>query len=696
MPEPPASVRVIRTLGHGRAARAQLVEATMTDGCVRTCVEKVFAPGLLTRVIYRLSFQAPFAYQSNEDAIRTCFFRRRVAAAVIAATDTDAEIAQPLYVRFDESEKAWVLAADWIDGRGIKPAPTDASRIKRWFDRVIGRGKSEVQQPTSEIDQLVELMTRLEETLGQSGLVGSGWQVAPRALVSTANLLRREDRYTIIDLESGIPAVLVPQYILQGLRRATLPPFDDLDPKMLRRWFAENERLLTFRIGPDGVAQLGKDLDALIEHSTRWKTSEMAVFRRPWRHLTRAGRRDYQAGCIRRWEQDGVIDAATAESLSRQPLKARAIWWAGMAPSKIGRFFSRMIGNHDYRARAIALLGDRAARQARFQKSIARNRDRWIESGRLSETAEVSKTSFFVHWFLQFVTPRVVHRLTVDREARRQCRIRTSLLLSSPRYQSYFGGQRVEAAIERWQDNHRISAEEAASLREELCGNEVLAYTRGFGMHLALKTLAPVILPAKVGGVAAFIASGNLWFLLPMFATPFLRTCVTLWSLWTTRHQQIAHGEALVTGLLPVVGSVAFPLQMFSARPSLSSFLIRDAASKLGRRVPVYGGADSRTELAMIRATDLLIEVMQSIANRLPSKSKRGHDAADVDRPLTVAAAGPTIAVAGLPGPASKTAFGRWLDRHAIEQIRWEQRQRTDSPLADSDGVVHPSDRIAA
>jgi len=58
----PLDVNVLRTLGHGRAARAQLVEALMPDGEKIRCVEKVFAPGLLTRVIYRLSFQAPFAY----------------------------------------------------------------------------------------------------------------------------------------------------------------------------------------------------------------------------------------------------------------------------------------------------------------------------------------------------------------------------------------------------------------------------------------------------------------------------------------------------------------------------------------------------------------------------------------------------------------------------------------------------------
>ena len=106
---PPSKVQVLRELGHGRAARAQLVEAMMPDGRVVRCVEKVFNPGRLTRLIYRLSFQSPFGYQSNQDAIQACFYRRKVAAAAIDASDVDASVAAPLYVRFDQPTSSWVL-----------------------------------------------------------------------------------------------------------------------------------------------------------------------------------------------------------------------------------------------------------------------------------------------------------------------------------------------------------------------------------------------------------------------------------------------------------------------------------------------------------------------------------------------------------------------------------------------------------
>ena len=127
----PESIRILQTLGRGRAAQARLVEATFGDGrCVR-CVEKVFAPGLLTRLIYRIGFQAPFAYQTSFDAIAASFYRRRVAGAALAATDLDADVAMPLYVRYDDDMSAWVLAATWIDGRGVKPIGIDDRRIRR-------------------------------------------------------------------------------------------------------------------------------------------------------------------------------------------------------------------------------------------------------------------------------------------------------------------------------------------------------------------------------------------------------------------------------------------------------------------------------------------------------------------------------------------------------------------------------------
>lgn len=638
----------------------------MPDGRRVTCVEKVFAPGRLTRTIYRLSFQSPFAYQSNRNAILTCFYRRRVAAAVLAGSDIDASIASPLYVRFDETDRAWVLAAQWIDGRGIKPAASDASRLRRRF--IAGDQKSQLDAPQDEIDQLVETMRQLETMLGDCGLVGSGWQVAPRALVSTANLLRTGNRYTIIDLESGIPAVLVPRYLIAGVCQAALPPFDDLETDKLRTWIEQNERLLTFRIGLDALHRLCADSDKLIEHSTLWKDSELALFRRPWRLLTRRGSRAYQQECIRRWQQDGIVDGDTASALPARPIQSRLIWYTGLLPSSVGRFCSRLIGRKDYREHMTQCLRSSASRADQWQRLVQRCQSRWTQSGRIAPSTTLNKATFLPNLVLKTFTPTRLHRFFTDGRKRRDAATSLLLLMFSSRYQSWFGRNRIEASIDRWRDSQRISEEEANGLRQDLCGSEVRAYTRGFGMHVALKASAPIIAPAKVGGVAAFVASGNLWFLLPMLATPLMRTAVTLANWWTTRHQHIPHTEALAMGLLPVVGSVAYPLQMFATRPKLSTFLIRDAASRLGQRLPIYGGADSRTEIAMIRATDYVVEVMQSMS-LLTQRLFGTHRDSTAE----------TLSLRIHP----RTRFGRWIDRKVSQQINEaEQEVQFDNDLA--------------
>ena len=663
----PREVHVIRTLGQGRAARAQLVTATMADGRQIKCVEKVFAPGLLTRLIYRVSFQSPFAYQKNRDAIAACFYRRRVAGAVLAAAEQPSDgqlampqVAQPIYVRYDESSRAWVLAADWIDGRGIIPAPADSSRIGRRLRTVTTRGQSDLIQRNDEIDQLVEVMSRTESLLGRCGLYGSGWQVAPRALVSTANLLRVADQYTVIDLESGIPAFLVPKYIFSAMIRGTCPPFDDLDADQLSDWIDENEQLLKFRIGPEAVCQLKEDVANLIRHSSAWKSGEFAMLRRPWTMFSRARRHTYFAEVRRRWQQEGTADDATLCQLPSTPIKAACLWLAGWLPSSLGRLASHLIGREDAQANARRFLVDREYRTARLRKHLARRYQRWVDEERIDPRTMPRSTMGVVHGTLAWLTPPPLHRLLVDIKRQRETAITCLLLLFSRRYQSWFGQSRIEATIGRWQDAQRITSLQAKKLRGDLCGEEVGAYTRGFGLHLALKAMAPIILPAKVGGVAAFAGTGNAWFLLPIVITPILRTIFTIGSAITNRHQRIAHGEALMVCWIPTFGSAAFLLQMFANRPRLSTFLIRDAASKVARKVPIYGGADSRTELAFIRATDFLVEWMKNLSGF----SKRLRTLMRLERPAISEDSG------GVLPMRPRTRLMRWLDQKAIQQIK--------------------------
>lgn len=453
----PATVQVVRQLGKGRAATAQLVDASFADGSTVRCVEKVFNPGWLTRTIYRLSFFAPFAYQFNRNAITACFFRRRVAAEILRRSDVDVDVAAPLYVRFDPLAPGWVLAAEHVDGRGICPARRHETH--------------------AEIDQILAVMHQAKDALIAAGLTGSGWQIDPRAMVSTANLLRRNGRYTIVDLESGIPAILVPKYLMLAARTGNLLPFDDLDPKKLNASF------------PDQNA----DVDALVHHAALWKNSEPAPLRSAtWRRLS--------AGILRR-------------------------------------------------------------------------------IGRASHAA----------W----------------------------RLLTDQRYQTHVGRKYIRNSIRRWKNEQRISAGEANALLREIDSAEVTSYARGMALHLAIKSLSPLMVPAKYGGAVATLVTGNLWFLLAWLILPFARTLVTLLN-WLASGRSVRHTEAFFVGCIPTLGSLAFPIQMFVRRPVLAAFLIRDMASGIGRRLPIYGGKDSRTEIAFIRWSDRLVGMLETITPDAP------------------------------------------------------------------------------
>ena len=382
---------------------------------------------------------------------------------------------------------------------------------------------------------------------------------------------------------------------------------------------------------------------------------------------------NYQQECIRRWEQDETIDSTTACSLETSRTRARLIWYTGLLPGFIGRAASRMIGNRGYRARVLRCLRDQDYRQEQIQRFLDNAQQRWIEADRIPAGTKLTIATYPLHRLLR-VTPKTAHRMLSDRRYRKERFKQAMLLLLSPRYQAIFGHARVESSIDSWQREKRLSHHEAEHLREQLSGNEVRAYVRGLGAHLALKILTPVVAPVKYGGLAAFLASGNLWFLIPMLVMPVARTVVTLTSWWSTRGDKIPHTEALITGLLPVVGSIAFPLQMFAARSDLSTFLIRDAASKLGRRVPIYGGPNSRTEIAMIRSTDLLIELLE-MTSALARKLSLG-------RPMVSTAPAPLI-----PFSTGKPARGGKLD----DELAFEPL-RLDSPSVRQEPTTRAND----
>lgn len=609
------SVKPLRVLGHGRAAEARLVQVTDTNRQTSLCVEKVFRPGYLTRLIYRIAFQAPFAYQHNADAIQATFYRRRAAAAIVETMLPEAKVAQPLYVRWDHQAQALVLASEYIRGRGIVPAPVDSNMIRRWFASLFRKSSSVSMAPAEEIHELLDLMTRLEALLIQCGLTGSGWQVCKRAMVSTANLLRTDSGYVVVDLESGIPSVLVPAYIIQGLRMQSLPPFDDLDAGRLRSWLSNHRDQLSASLGAVKHEQLQEDIDNLILHTDNWKRSEPALGRQPRRLLTADFLHRFRTQTLDRWQRCEIVDVQTAGQLSNsRRFFTKSIFLFGLIPGRTGRFAQRLWANRQYRQQVRLFLTDAQFRAQKLTDFAKVKSTKWTADARIaSESCYKNVTpGFIANWMLSKVTPAAVQRWLVDRQYRNTQLTQMLLLCVSGRFQSEYGRCLIRSRIEHWRMNVRLSAQEAGSLNQQLESTAVDEYVRGFGLHIGLKLLLPVVMSLKIGGAAASVASGNpFYFLFMLMLVPMLRTAVTLWRMTANRRSPAEFRHALLVGMLPVVGSLAYPVQMYARFSGLSMFLLRDFASRAGCWFPVYGGKDSRIELLAIKSANIVAEIIE-------------------------------------------------------------------------------------
>lgn len=170
---------------------------------------------------------------------------------------------------------------------------------------------------------------------------------------------------------------------------------------------------------------------------------------------------------------------------------------------------------------------------------------------------------------------------------------------TSQKFRTRLSRRLVARRIGIYELRRQLSRVDARYLRRELVGDESSEYITDFGVHLSVKpfikvtqwTLVPtlVYLNLPMVAVVMVISSG---------AT--VRTLYTLGrtiqAMWRRQSLPIV---ALVVGVLPVVGNLAYPAQLAWAaehRHRLARFIILDTFTTLGRRVPIWGGGDTLIE----------------------------------------------------------------------------------------------------
>ena len=566
-----SNLESITELGQGKAAVVNLVMDSSTG---RKYAEKVFKSGrsfsrIFRDVIYFCCFQAPFPYGTNESATRAAFYRRKVLRDLTEFWFGIPLVADAIYTRWDVASKCYVLGTKYVDGYGPKPGQFDPHLFRNIILKylylllkvITRRNIKQIRLHEWEIEKVASKLDDLRDKFHQAGFIGSEWQVDKRLSISTSNLLKdKNGRWMLIDMESGMPALVLPRYIWLALKTGKFPLFDDTDFAKLYRYLEMNRADLIVDLGEDRFQHLLENAQQLEYYSEKWKSSELAVFRHRTRVVTDPQLMSrIRANTVENWYRKGKISAKMGNILQNSYL-----------------LFILYL--------AFCLLKDMS----------------------LGFVSVIQST-------LKFILNAVLGLYTAVR-----------LILSAfikEEYLRYMAMSFVNNEVDSWEKSGRLTQREANELRRDMQSPDVVEYLKGFTIHVTLKLID---LPF-VGNL--FIVWLAIYYEIPqllgsVFISSALRTLYTLYRAIRNWGKGISYRNALLVGMLPQVGVLAYPMQMTSVQPRLSRFLALQQASKFGSKIPLFGGTDSRIEHLCMRLADIVASVQYEIAylpNRLVS-----------------------------------------------------------------------------
>lgn len=180
--------------------------------------------------------------------------------------------------------------------------------------------------------------------------------------------------------------------------------------------------------------------------------------------------------------------------------------------------------------------------------------------------------------------------------------VRFCKFLISQRYRLKIAKDYVTKKIIDWRDRKQLNAEEANILIQSLSKENASDYLNDFGVHLGMKAFFPFVelsmapLLYSLGIINEAIVA--LWFIM---GGPLYRATYTSFRML----QAAAAGQeipwvAFFVGFIPTFGFIAYPCQIiYSAagrKGKIAQFIVYDFFSKIGRKIPIWGGEDTLTE----------------------------------------------------------------------------------------------------
>jgi hypothetical protein len=228
-------------------------------------VYKMYAPGFVPRLIYWLSFQAPFAYSSMPRALEAAVHRRNLAGLLTEYWYGERRVS-PAY-GWTVRDGHLALEGHFLDGH--QPSDHDSAQAF-----------------------LFDISARFDE----AGL--PTWQIDPRQPRSLGNILETEPgKYTVIDLESGLVSPMAsPRAWRRAFRRGLVPLYDDVYFDITRKYVERESASMRASLGDAWYTALLETLAQAERATDDWHRAEPRI----WGHIARGAQHGFGVPAIPR------------------------------------------------------------------------------------------------------------------------------------------------------------------------------------------------------------------------------------------------------------------------------------------------------------------------------------------------------------------------------------------------------------
>ena len=175
----------------------------------------------------------------------------------------------------------------------------------------------------------------------------------------------------------------------------------------------------------------------------------------------------------------------------------------------------------------------------------------------------------------------------------------------------------IQSRLDDWQERGQLKSEHAEFLRNQAKQESTSPYLADFIILLGLKPLTNVIellvLPALYAAgligeatLAIGVAFGGI-----IYRTLYTLGKIIYETVALKKEERNPRWIALIIGLIPTFGNLAYPTQMVYSAGSksreLAEFLMYDISARIGGKIPIWGGKDTRTEHFFNRLPSIIL-----------------------------------------------------------------------------------------